>query len=266
MRVTVIILILSICVIAGCAKKEDNEYVGVGEKVTTDEIKDMEQQQTEKATEDDYSIDKEMVQYYIDDSHFYNSDDGISFALENETEEKFNINILDAYISDNLESFGEYFEDDIIKGEIEEAKKSLDRKGYNDEDITYMCVEVELTNISKEDIYLCMNLYLQVFTRIYDESGKDFGLTDRYIDMATAYTEFWYDSSKKENEEGEYYFVTLSSGETITTKCVYILRKEFSDDELYLKLHVDEGEYNTKYNCVFPPNAETTKFLKINLR
>ena len=57
MRVTVIILILSICVIAGCAKKEDNEYVGVGEKVTTDEIKDMAQQQTEKATEDDYSID-----------------------------------------------------------------------------------------------------------------------------------------------------------------------------------------------------------------
>ena len=130
----------------------------------------------------------------------------------------------------------------------------------------YMSVQVELTNISEDDIRLCMQNYLRVYTRIYDESGKDFDLSDKYINMATVNSEFWYDSPKKENEENQYYFVTLSSGETITTNCVYIMRKEFLDDELYIELHEDDGEFNMKYNCVFPPTAETTKFLKINLR
>ena len=105
-----------------------------------------------------------------------------------------------------------------------------------------------------------------MFTRINDKRGLDYNLADKYITFATAYNEFRYDSTKKENEGKSYYFITLSAGETITTNCVYIMRREFLDNELYFKLHEDEGEYSMKYKCVLPPTAETTKFLKINLQ
>ena len=120
MRVIVMIMFLYICIIAGCAKKEDNKYVGIDEKTVTNEINDISQQPTEKPIEDEYSIDKENVKLYIDDSHFYDNDEGINFAMENEKEEKCHIRILDAYTSDNLNSFGNYFDNNIITEEIEE--------------------------------------------------------------------------------------------------------------------------------------------------
>lgn len=263
----VIVLIICIIILSGCAKKKDNTYVGVEEKATTEKIRDISQKQTEKETENDYSISKEMVELYIDDSHFYDYDEGINFANENETEEKFHVKVLEAYTSDELKDFGEYFCTDKIKERIEEQREfCVSGKGYNDFDLTYMCVKIELTNISEEDMQLCVGNCLNVYTRIYDERGKEFNLADKYIDLPTAYNEFRYDSSKKVSEGNEYYFLSLSAGETITTNCVYIMRKDFLDDELYLGLHLDEGEYNRKYNCIFPPTAETTKFLKINLQ
>ena len=62
-------------------------------------------------------------------------------------------------------------------------------------------------------------------SRINDIRGQEFELPDMRVDTTRPCTELWYDSTKKENE----------------------------------------GEYNTKYNCKFPPTAKTTKYLKINL-
>lgn len=267
MRAKVWILIFFIGILSGCSKKSDNIYKDVGETATTREIKNIPQQQTEKATENNYSMDKENVKYYIEDSHFYDVEEGIDFACEHEEEEKFHIRILNAYTSDNLQDFGEYFCESEITGSIEEALNWCEwANDYSDLDLTYMCVQVEITNKTSEREDLDVLDSLRVFTRINDERGKEYGLADKYISFATAYNEIWYDSTKKENEKKSYYLLHLSAGETITTNCVYIMRKEFLDDELYLNLHQDEGEYNNKYMCVFPPTAKTTKFLKINLK
>ena len=198
MRIAVLILFLCIAVLSGCAKKDDNTYVGVEEKETTIEIINTPYQ----PTENDDSIDKEKVKLYIDDSHFYDYDEGINFAEEYEKKEKFHIKVLEAYSSDNLIDFGEYFNSSIIKEEIEEnINQCIERKGYSTDDITYMCVKVEITNKSSEKVNLCLGNYLKVFTRLHDERGKEFKLADKYISLATANSEFWYDSPKKENEK-----------------------------------------------------------------
>ena len=264
MRAIVCIFILSILILSGCARKSDNVYQDVGEIATTREIKEIPQQKTEKATENNDTIDKENIKFYIDDSHFYDTEEGFDFAREYSEDEKFHIRILDAYTSDNLEDFGEYFCGGRVKGSIEEALDWCDW-ALGDLDLTYMCVQVELTNKSteKEDFRLQP---FHIFTRIKDERGKDYGLADKYISFATAYNEFWNDSANKVDEVKNSNLLHLSAGEVITTSCVFIMRKEFLDDELYLCLHQDEGEYNNKYKCVFPTTAKTTKFLKINLR
>ena len=266
MRAIVCIFILSILILSGCARKSDNVYQDVGEIATTREIKEIPQQKTEKATENNDTIDKENIKFYIDDSHFYDNEEGIDFAGFDETNEKYHVKILDAYTSDNLEDFGEYFSSDKVKGILESRKNFCIDMGWEETDITYLCVKIEITNNSTENAVLPMSQSFKWVSRINDERGQEFGLVDMRVESTSPSTELRYDSAKKENEGKQYYFLSLPAGETETTNCVYIFSKKLLNDDLYFELHWDKEEYNNKYHCTFPPTAETTKFLKINLR
>ena len=118
MRVISLLMIIYMFFLSGCAKKNDNIYMGIEEKDITETY--VISQAEEETTDNDYSIDKNLVEYFIDDSHFYDNEDGIDFAGFNEKEEKYHVKILNVYISDNLEDFGEYFSSDNIKGSIED--------------------------------------------------------------------------------------------------------------------------------------------------
>ena len=132
--------------------------------------------------------------------------------------------------------------------------------------VIYMCVQIEITNKSNGQITVPMSHSFRWRSRIKDIRGQEFGLADMRVEYEMPYSELWYDSTKKENEGKQYYSLSLSAGETETTNCVYFLNKKSLENDLYLMLHMDEGEYNNKYHCKFPPNAKTTKFLKINLK
>ncbi len=179
---------------------------------------------------------------------------------------EYHVKILDAYTSDNPEDFGEYFSRDNIKGRLEEMKNSCIDTGYEESDLTYLCVKIEITNNSAANAVLSMFDSFRWISRINDERGQEFGLANMRIELTRPHTELRYDSEKKENEGKQYYFLSLPAGETETTNCVYIFSKKLLNDDLYFELHWDKEEYNNKYHCTFPPTAETTKFLKINLR
>lgn len=264
MKKIALIVILCIGILSGCVSKSENTYRGVEENDATEKYNV--NKNTEEITDNDYSIDKEIVRDFIDDSHCYDNIEGINFAGYDEEEEKYHIKILNAYTSDDLEDFGEYFCSERIKGQIEIARNFCIERGYTDEDLTYMCVQAEITNNFNESKTLYMSKSLRWVSRINDTCGQEWNLPDKRIDYEMPYTELWYDSSKKEDEGQGYYHLSLSAGETITTNCVYIFDKSRLESEIYLQLHLDEGAYNTKYNCVFPPTNETTKFLKINLQ
>ena len=264
MKSKVFILLLCISILSGCVKESDNTYRGVYEKDTTEKY--VVQQTTTAATNDD-SIEKEDAKKYIDDSHFYDDTEGVDFASFEEEKENYHIRILNAFISDNLEDFGDYFCEDNVKGDIEYAKNfCIERLGYDADDLTYMCVQVELTNNSNENAAFPVSHSLRWYSRVEDIRGKEWDLADKRIEYLMPYTELWYDSPKKEDGVQNYYSLLLSAGETVTTKCVYVFDKKCLENELYLCLHLDEGEENIKYNCIFPPTAKTTKFLKINLQ
>ncbi len=264
MRV-IALLIVYMFFLSGCAKKSDNIYMGIEEKDITETYTIC--QTEEKTTDNDYSIDKTLVRYFVDDSHFYDNEEGIDFAGFDETNEKYHVKILDAYISDNLDDFGEYFSSDNVKRSIEGSKNfCIERLGYEEADLTYLCVKIEITNNSTANAVLPMSKSFRWVSRINDERGQKFGLSDKRVESTNPSTEFSYDSTKKENEGKQYYFLSLPAGETETTNCVYIFSKKLLNDDLYFELHWDKEEYNNKYHCTFPPTAETTKFLKINLR
>lgn len=264
MRVIALLVIIYMFFLSGCVKKSDNLYMGIEEKDITEAY--VIRQTEEETTDSDYSIDKNLVEYFIDDSHFYDNEDGIDFAGFDQKEEKYHVKILNAYISDNPKDFGEYFSSDSVKGRIEEAKRyCIESKGYEEADLTYMCIQMEITNNSTGNVVLPMSKSFRWASRINDIRGQEFELADMRVESAMPFGELWYDSTKKENEGKQYYFCSLSAGETETTNCVYIFSKKLLGKDLYLELHWDEGEYNTKYNCKFPPTAKTTKYLKINL-
>ncbi len=264
MRVIALLVTVYLIFLSGCAKKSDNSYMGIEEKDITETYTI--RQTEEETTDNDYSIDKILVKYFIDDSHFYDNEKGIDFAGFDETNEKYHVKILDAYTSDNPEDFGEYFSGDNVKRRLEEMKNSCIDTGYEEADLTYLCVKIEITNNSTGNAVLSMGNSFKYVSRINDERGQEFGLADMRIEFTNPHTEFMYDSAKKENEGRQYYYLSLSAGETETTNCVYIFSKKLLEDDLYLELHRDKGEYNSKYHCTFPTTAETTKFLKINLR
>lgn len=265
MRGIILIVIIYICILSGCAKKSDNTYMGIEEKDVTETY--VQRQTKEKTTDSEYSIDKQMVKFFIDDSHFYDSRDGVDFAGFNEKNENYHVKILNAYTSDNLEDFGEYFCSDSVKGEIEEMKRfCVERMGYEEEDLTYMCVKVEITNNSSENVVLPMGNSFKYRSRINDIRGQEFGLANMRVEYDAPYSEFWYDSTKKESGAKSGYYLLLQAGETETTNIVYISSKKSLKNDLYLCLHEDDGEYNEKYKCEFPPTSKTTKFLKINLQ
>lgn len=265
MRVIAFLVIIYIFFLSGCVKESDNIYKGIEEKDITETY--VVRQTEEETTDSDYSIDKNLVRYFIDDSHFYDNEDGVDFAGFDETEEKYHVKILNAYISDNLEEFGEYYSNDHVKDSIADSVRwCIESRGYDEEDLTYMCVQVEITNKSAGNAVLYMNHSFRYVSRINDMRGQEFGLTDMRVELVSPSTELLYDSTKKENEGKQYYYLSLSAGETETTNCVYIFSKKLLGNDLYLELHFDKGEYNTKYNCTFPPTAKTTKYLKINLK
>lgn len=265
MRVIALLMIIYMFFLSGCVKKSDNTYMGIEEKNITETYVT---RQTEEETKDnDYSIDKNLVRYFIDDSHFYDNEDGIDFAGFGEKEEKYHAKILNAHISDNPEDFGEYFSSDNIKGRLEDAKRyCIESRGYEESELAYMCVQMEITNNSTGNVVLNIGNAFKLVSRINDTRGQEFELADMRVEYAMPFGEFWYDSTKKENEENKYYYFSLSAGETETMNCVYIFSKKILGKDLYLELHWDNGEYNTKYNCTFPPTAKTTKYLKINLK
>lgn len=266
MRVIALIMIIYMCCfLSGCVKESDNIYIGIEEKDATETYEVC--QTEEETTDSDYSIDKNLVRYFIDDSHFYDNEDGVDFAGFDETEEKYHIKILNAYISDNLGDFGEYYSNDHVKDRIADSVRwCIESRGYDEEDLTYMCVQVEITNKSAGNAVFPMSKSFRYVSRISDMRGQEFELPDMRVEHVSPSTELSYDSTKKENEGKQYYYLSLSAGETETTNCVYIFSKKLLGMDLYLELHLDEGEYNTKYNCTFPPTAKTTKYLKINLK
>ena len=266
MRVISLLMIIYMFFLSGCAKKSDNIYMGIEEKDVTETY--VIRQTEEETTDNDYSIDKNDVKYFIDDSHFYDDAEGVDFAAFAEEEEDYHIRILNAFLSDDLEDFGDYYCQDAQKRELEERWNfCIEIHGSDPSDLTYMCIEVELTNNSNENKEICLRESMMLYTRVEDIRGKDFNLTDKRVDnYITPYTELMFDSDKKKDENKGMYFLLLSAGETITTKSVYIFDKRYSENELYICLHMDEGEENTKYNCIFPPTAKTTKFLKVNLQ
>ncbi len=265
MRVIAVLLItVYMFFLSGCAKESDNIYMGIEEKDITETYTI--RQTEEETTDSGNSIDKNLVKYFVDDSHFYDNEEGIDFAGFDETNEKYHVKILDAYTSDNLEDFGEYFSRDNVKRRLDEMKNFCMDIGYEEEDLTYLCVKIEITNNSTANAVLPMSKSFRWVSRINDERGQKFGLSDKRVESTNPSTEFSYDSTKKENEGKQYYFLSLPAGETETTNCVYIFSKKLLNDDLYFELHWDKEEYNNKYHCTFPPTAETTKFLKINLR
>ena len=264
MRVIALLMTVYLIFLSGCAKKSDNLYMGIEEKDITETY--IIRQTEEETTDNDYSIDKNLVKYFVDDSHFYDNEDGLDFAGFNETNEKYHVKILDAYTSDNPEDFGEYFSSDKVKGILESRKNFCIDMGWEETDITYLCVKIEITNNSTENAVLPMSQSFKWVSRINDARGQEFGLADKRVESKNPSTELLYDSAKKKNEGKQYYFLSLSPGETETTNCVQTFNKKLLNDDLYFELHWDKEEYNNKYHCTFPPTAETTKFLKINLR
>ena len=241
MRVIALLMTVYLIFLSGCAKKSDNLYMGIEEKDITETY--IIRQTEEETTDNDYSIDKNLVKYFVDDSHFYDNEDGLDFAGFNETNEKYHVKILDAYTSDNPEDFGEYFSSDKVKGILESRKN--------------FCIDMAVLPMSQSFKWV---------SRINDARGQEFGLADKRVESKNPSTELLYDSAKKKNEGKQYYFLSLSPGETETTNCVQTFNKKLLNDDLYFELHWDKEEYNNKYHCTFPPTAETTKFLKINLR
>lgn len=265
LKILIIVLFFFISILPGCVREADNTYKGVAEKDTTEKF--IVRQTSESTTDNDYSIEKKDAEKYIDDSHFYDTAEGVDFASFGEEKENYHIKITDAFISDNLEDFGDYFGENPVRGDIEYAKNfCMERLGYDAANLTYMCVQVELTNNSNENTTFPVSQSLRWYSRVEDTRGKEWNLADKRIDMSMPYSELWYDSTKKEDGVKNYYSLLLSAGETITAKCVYVFDKSCLKNELYLCLHLDDGEENIKYNCTFPPTAKTTKFLKINLQ
>ena len=103
MKPIALILILCLTVLSGCVKKSDNTYNGVEEKETTEKyiVNQVPEETTDNVLDSD-SIDKELVDSFIDDSHFYDSEEGVDFAGFDEEHENYHIKILDAYIYDDL--------------------------------------------------------------------------------------------------------------------------------------------------------------------
>ena len=81
MKTIALILVLCLTILSGCVKKSDNTYNGVEEKETTEKyiVNQVPEETTDNEADSD-SIDKELIEYFIDDSHFYDSDEGVDFA------------------------------------------------------------------------------------------------------------------------------------------------------------------------------------------
>ena len=183
MRVIALLMTVYLIFLSGCAKKSDNIYMGIEEKDNTETYTI--RQTEEETTDNSNSIDKNLVKYFIDDSHFYDNEEGIDFAGFDETNEKYHVKILDAYTSDKPEDFGEYFSGDIVKGRLEEMKNFCMDIGYEEADLTYLCVKIEITNNSAGNAVLPIGNAFEYVSRINDKRGQKFGLADMRIELTS---------------------------------------------------------------------------------
>lgn len=261
------IIFIFVCavVLTGCSNLQKNQIRNV-EEVETVEITAVRESNTQEETNISDTLNgvkKEMVECYIDNSHFYDEKDGIDFCYFFD-KKKYHIVVQDAYYTDDLTKCGEYFVEHST--DILEIRKYVLEHGLaDDENLTYLCVKIQLTN--KEDILTEFSISnLKPYSRIKDNRLVEYGLADAYVEPALIYSESWYDYSKKKSSKQAHFFDMQPGETTDVITMVYLIEKEKVTEDLYLTLNLGTPIYNGKFQCNFPPDDEDTKFLKINLR
>lgn len=249
----------------GCSNLKENQTRGVEEPETEGNITasvSNSQKETE-VLETLNGVDKEMVAAYIDDSHFYDEKDGVDFVYSI-NDKKYHITILDAWCTDNLAECGEYFINN--PSDIPEMRKYItELHGIKDENISYLCLKIQLTNKENTETEFCIKNFMPL-VRTADDRLTEYGLADAYIDLPLIYSELWYDYSEKKSGKSSYFFDIQPEETTEAMTVVYLVEKGKISGNWYLGLNLGKPKYNSKFRCNFPPDDENVKFLKINLR
>lgn len=267
MNKRIIFILVCAVVLTGCSNLEKKQITSVEELETkgTMAVRESNTQKETEASETLNGVDKEKVEWYIGDSHFYDEKDGVDFLFsEIGQNEKYHITILDAWCTNDLAECGEYFVEDS-KRIMEMRNSAKEAFRVKDEDIIYLCAKIQLTNREDKETQVDMGYFLP-HIRIPDDRLVEYGLADAYVDFPLVHTELRYDYEKKKAGKS-YYFFNMQPGETTEPiTIVYLIEKEKALGDLYLVLNLGSPKYNSKFRCNFPPDDEDTKFLKINLR
>lgn len=224
---------------------ETSENTQVYETEETDEAT----QDNEEYNESDYNV-KENLRDFISDEHFYDGEE-VTFwnALSSDEEnivENFKTKILGTRVFDKLEDASQELESDME--ELEWVEQYLLDSG-NFEGVKLVEVDVSLTNISQKNQVFHVKHSYSVFRRIKDNRGEKYGVGDKRIEYAMAYTESW--TKKGTNTLASDFMVT--AGDTKDLKMFFFLPENYLEDELYFGLNLDKI---TK--------KETTKLLRIH--
>ena len=256
-RVAAFLLVMMFC--TGCAKESGNTYVPVEEAVETQEYTTPEPTTPPSGEEETDNLF--LLNFFVEDDHFFDTVDEIRFAYMGETEEEYGIRLIRVQSSDNLETFGEVFvqQRDVIEEKVKICKEEL---GYADRPLTYVCVEAEITSYVGSTTEPCLRSFMMLSHRVEDEMGPKYGLPDQRVEHAMAYTEFFVDCETQSEIAKEAYFISIEPGQTLPVRCLYIMPEDVLDEDIYMELYC-ESVYDAKLGCDIASDSPKVKYLKI---
>lgn len=264
-----------LCLLAGsfmlltaCTKQETSAIQGVEEIVTTSEetentITNEEVTQETLSEEDELRV---LMKQFIADKCFYDEPEGLDFSglegLDNlEGNEIFHIKVVNTIVSEDMADFDDGFM--TYADEIAEIDAYITEMfGY--EDNVILEVDSELTNLTDTAHHLALGQSLRIYMRIPDERGTAYGYADKRVELAMPYTEFWTVCPDVAASKLFDYDLSFAAEETILVKTLYVIPREFLEQELYLGLYQTEGTYDRKLKFTPPVDDERTKFLRIH--
>ena len=249
------ILFFSCLLLAGCSHSQSAEkYQQVEESVTSEEKGGESNDETEYQTDPSKDLQDQWLEYYIPDSHFYETTPQ-PFA---NGDAMLTLEILDAFSSKDPADGGEYF---TTSKRMQHLKEVEEEDGRD----TILFVKIRLTNPDKNAAQVCIG-ELDMYKRVPGLPEEKNEYSDQTIERIHDELDF----DKPMTLGDMMYFVKIEAGKSLETTIACYVREEDLKEKLYMRCWGMGGAewsvYNAGKNRREPSNDPNVRYVRVNVR
>lgn len=258
--------ISAICVCTACGNSSQNinDMNKVEETTIETEIK------TESVTQPETETQSANSAFYsVEYDHFFN-EGPVEYQDYFNPDLKFSINLSNGKVSHKMDETEIYFcQSKYFRDRYDALKSWVESCGRTEEDIYCLYTDVELTNLTGEDIIYTIANWI-----VYQMVETDQGTACEFLTLSPSYN--YVDS---QDNSMKYYEMEMKAGETKEFRIAFVVDKEeyfretgmYFDEEhtdnIYLGFTGDEPLVSVGINGEYAPNdSEDLKLLKIPVK